>query len=73
MKPILTCASCHCAHFKQVERRVTGVVIDDGQVSVKEPLEQTVTTHFVCRRCGTILPRDKANGLKFEAQAATSN
>lgn len=67
-KPILTCAECGSGFFYQIERRMTGVVIDKGEILVQEPLKEKTATFFVCQRCGCIVPLDKLKDFQFSPQ-----
>lgn len=67
-KPILTCAKCMCAFFYQIERRLTGVVIDEGKVIVQEPKDSKVSILFTCKRCGSLIPPDRLKGFEIKPQ-----
>ena len=66
--PIFTCSNCMCAFFLQIERRMTGVVIDEGKIVVQPLLESKIIHYFVCRRCGCIVPNQRIAAFKFERQ-----
>ena len=67
-KPILTCSQCMGAFFYQIERRLTGVVIDEGKVIVQEPRETKTTVFYTCQRCGCIVPPDKVKDFEVKLQ-----
>lgn len=68
VKPILTCSECMSGFFFQIERRVTGVIIDEGKVIIQEPRDTKTTTFFTCKRCGCIVPPDKLKDFDIQQQ-----
>lgn len=68
IKPILTCSQCMSGYFLQIERRVTGVVIDEGEVIIQEPKNSRATIFFTCKRCGCIVPPERLKDFRITPQ-----